>query len=90
MSFNNLIQAACLPDNNTLYPPLNSAGAIAGWGRTNGSYSSTPLNLRNVKVYVADVSTNFQCLQFALLKNSIVCLGFYILRLKLEFKFQDR
>ena len=76
VSFNSYIQAACLPDSNELNPSLNSVGAIAGWGRTDGSITTLPSYLRNVNVYVANETTNRECVQYALLKNSIVCLGF--------------
>jgi hypothetical protein len=59
-------------------------GAIAGWGRTNGFISTLSSVLRNVKVNVADETTNTGCSMFGSLKNSILCLGFCIFRLKLN------
>ena len=84
VSFSNYIQAACLPDNNTLYPAVNSAGAIAGWGLTDVFFEMLPLNLRNVKVNVADETTKIRCSMLGSFNSSILCLGFYILCLSLE------
>jgi len=74
VSFTNHIKAACLPDNNSLYPSLKSAGAIAGWGRTNGNTPTSASNLQNAKVYVADKATDERCRYD---NESIMCLGFY-------------
>jgi hypothetical protein len=73
VSFTDYIQAACLPDNNILYPSLRSAGAIAGWGRTDGNTPTSTLYVQNVKVYVADDTTDERCLH----NENIMCLGFF-------------
>ena len=84
MSFSNYIQAACLPDNNTLYPAVNSAGAIAGWGLTDVFFDMLPSDLRNVKVNVANETTKIGCSMLGAFNSRILCLGFYILCLSLE------
>jgi hypothetical protein len=69
------IQAACLPDNTSLYPSFDTAGAIVGWGYTDGSISTIPSDLHNVKVYVADGTTDERCMLYDENEN-IMCLGF--------------
>ena len=75
VSFTCYIQAACLPNNNILYPSFDTAGAIVGWGYTDGSISTIPSDLQNVKVYVADGTTDERCTLYDENEN-IMCLGF--------------
>ena len=78
VSFTHEIQPACLPDNSN-YPVLNSQGAIAGWGSTTifAAFPSLPSDLQNVIVKIADSTFNKGCddNQYALIENSILCLG---------------
>ncbi len=79
VSFTHEIQPACLPDKPN-YPVLNSKGAIAGWGSTKDYFvifPSLPSDLQNVIVKIADSTFNIGCddNQYALIKNSILCLG---------------
>jgi hypothetical protein len=74
VSFTNYIQAACLPNNNIFYPSFDTAGAIVGWGYTDGSISTMPSDLHNVKVYVADETTDERCTLHNGNEN-IMCLG---------------
>ena len=76
--FTNEIQPACLPPSNIdtyQYPPLNSIGAIAGWGLTNGFLYELPSDLQNVEIQVIDESINVKCSDKAIVDKSILCLS---------------